>query len=62
MSEIEKTKYNILHELKRLCAHCSSGTHRPHNCPVQQIALRVSQLRGVPLVVNSEFCGLLWTK
>ncbi len=60
MSEIEKKKINIITELQGLCAHCATNNTRAHNCPVQQIALRVQHLRGVPLVVNSQFKGMLW--
>jgi len=61
MSEIEKTKNNILSQLHGLCAHCATRSNREHNCPIRQIALRIKQLQGVPLVVNSEFKGLLWS-
>lgn len=61
MSEIEKTKVNILNQLSGLCAHCATRSEREHYCPVKQIALRIKQLQGVPLVVNSEFKGLLWS-
>lgn len=60
MSEIEKKKFNIICELKGLCAHCVTKKPGAHVCPVQQIALRVQHLRGVPLVVNSQFKGMLW--
>ncbi len=60
MSEAQKTKQNIISQLRRLCAHCATNNRRAHSCPVQQIALRVQHLRGVPLVVNSQFKGMLW--
>ena len=60
MSEAQKTKQNIISQLRRLCAHCSTSQTRSHVCPVQQIALRVQHLRDVPLVVNSQFKGMLW--
>ncbi len=60
MSEIQKIKYNIVTQLKGLCAHCATNGAREHNCPVRQIALRVQYLQGVPMVVNSEFKGMLW--
>lgn len=60
MSELEKTKQNIVNQLRGLCAHCSCGNIMNHHCPVRQLALRVQHLRGVPLVVNSEFKGMLW--
>ena len=61
MSELEKTKLNIVNQLSHLCAHCYTRSVKKHDCPVQQIALRIRHLQGVPLVVNSEFRGLLWT-
>ena len=60
MSEAQKTKQNIISQLRRLCAHCSTASNKRHNCPVQQLALRVQHLRGVPLVVNNQFKGMLW--
>ncbi len=60
MNEAIKIKQNIVKQLQGLCAHCTNGSSRTHNCPVQQISLRIQSLRGVPLVVNSEFKGMLW--
>lgn len=60
MSELEKTKLNIVHQLRGLCAHCACGNFVEHRCPVKELALRVQYLRGVPLIVNSEFKGLLY--
>jgi hypothetical protein len=62
MSELQKQKLNILAQLRGLCAHCSSDLGRPHQCPVQQISARVQALRGVPLIVNSQFKGVLWPR
>lgn len=62
MSEYEKKKLNIVSQLRGLCAHCSTRSDQPHRCPVQEISARVSSLRGVPLIVNSEFKGLLWSR
>lgn len=62
MSELEKTKLNIVTQLHGLCAHCVTGSNREHKCPVQQIALRIKHLQGVPLVVNNEFRGMLWAR
>lgn len=59
MSELEIKKNTILKQLQRLCAHCTTG--RTHNCPVQEIAVRVQAIRGIPLIVNNEFRGALWT-
>jgi len=57
-----KIKQNIVAQLSGLCAHCASGSNRPHRCPVQQISARVQALRGVPLIVNSQFKGVLWPR
>jgi hypothetical protein len=59
MSELERTKSTIIKNIKRLCAHCANGNH-PHNCPVQQLADQVAKINGVPLIVNSEFKGVLF--
>jgi hypothetical protein len=62
MSELQKQKLNILNQLKGLCAHCSTDVRRPHPCPVREISVRVQSLRGVPLIVNNEFKGVLWPR
>jgi hypothetical protein len=62
MSELQKQKLNILTQLRGLCAHCSCGSIRPHNCPVQEISARIAALRGVPLIVNNQFKGVLFLK
>lgn len=59
MSEFEQQKFNIVSQVKGLCAHCSSGTQ--HECKVQTLAQQISQLSGVPLIVNDKFTGLLFT-
>lgn len=60
MSDLELSKINILRQLKKMCAHCNTGLS--HHCPVQRIALQVKSIRGVPLIVNNEFAGLLWNR
>ena len=60
MSEAQKQKLNIISQLRGLCAHCATNSSREHRCPVKEISLRVESLRGIPLVVNSEFKGMLW--
>ncbi|MEK7618470.1 MAG: hypothetical protein AAB410_04990 [Patescibacteria group bacterium] len=60
MSELEITKQNIVSQLRGLCAHCTCGRAIEHSCPVKELAQRVQHLRGVPLVVNSQFKGMLW--
>lgn len=60
MSELERKKNNIVKELRSLCAHCSTGNTRAHRCVVQEISARIESLKGVPLIVNSEFKGILW--
>lgn len=59
MSEFEKQKSNIASQLKNLCAHCSN--HIEHNCKIRTLADQVSSLSGVPLIVNDQFNGLLFT-
>ena len=60
MSEAQKIKQNIVEQLQGLCAHCSCGNKQSHRCPIREISLRIESLRGVPLVVNSQFKGMLW--
>ena len=61
MQELELKKKNIVSQLKRLCAHCSTGSNRPHHCPVQTIASQIRAIHGVPLIVNNEFKGVVCT-
>jgi len=62
MSDLQKLKQNIVSQLNGLCAHCSTGRAGQHSCPVQEISARVQSLRGVPLIVNSEFRGVLFAR
>lgn len=57
MSEFEKRRASVTNQVKSLCAHCSNGV--PHQCRVQRIAQEIERLRGVPLMVNDHFSGLL---
>lgn len=60
MSELEQKKNKIVQELRGLCAHCACGNNEHSNCPVQALTMQISSLRGVPLMVNNEFKGVLW--
>lgn len=60
MSEFEKQKINITNQIRGLCAHCKNGI--AHNCRIEQLAQQVSNLSGVPLIVNDRFNGLLFTR
>ena len=60
MSDLELTKHEIITKLQKLCAHCQSG--RKHVCTVQRIALQVKAFRGVPLIVNNEFRGVIYSQ
>jgi len=60
MSEMEKIKQNIVSQLHNLCAHCSCGNINPHRCPIEEISIKVESLHGVPLIVNSQFKGVLF--
>ncbi len=62
MNELIKQKLNIIKQLSGLCAHCNTNNQRPHACPVQEIAVRIECLRGVPLIVNNEFKGVLFSR
>lgn len=58
MSELEKSKNTIIQNIQRLCAHCVNG--QKHDCPVQKISEQISSIRGIPLIVNDEFRGLIF--
>jgi hypothetical protein len=62
MSELQKIKHNIVRELRGLCAHCATGNQKPHRCPVQEISARIESIKGVPLMVNNEFKGVLFSR
>ncbi len=59
MSEVESKKSFIVSQLRQLCAHCQNNPAMPHRCAVKELALRVQAIRGVPLIVNDEFRGVL---
>lgn len=59
MSEFEKQKNSLVMQVQSLCAHCISG--QEHNCRVQGLADQIRNLKGVPLIVNDHFNGLLFT-
>ena len=58
MSPLELSKKEIVQQLQKLCAHCAN--ERVHDCPIQPLAVRIQAIRGVPLMVNNEFKGVLW--
>jgi hypothetical protein len=60
MSEFEKTKLNIAEQIRGLCAHCSNNVQ--HSCKIDMLAKQVSQISGVPLIVNDRFNGILFTR
>ena len=62
MNELNEIKQSIVSQLHRLCAHCATGNSQEHRCPVQDISARIASIRGVPLIVNSEFKGVLFPK
>jgi hypothetical protein len=57
MSEADKIKINIIDNMRRLCAHCMNG--KQHYCAFQELERKIMNLRGVPLMVNNEFRGML---
>lgn len=59
MSDLELTKNEIITKLLKLCAHCASG--RKHFCSVQRISMQVKAFRGIPLIVNNEFKGVIYS-
>lgn len=62
MGEMQRIKQNIISQLNGLCAHCATGRAGTHTCPVQQISVRIQSLRGVPLIVNDQFRGVLFPR
>lgn len=60
MSDLELTKKEIISKLQKLCAHCATG--KRHSCGVQRISLQVKAFRGIPLIVNNEFRGVIYSQ
>ncbi len=60
MSDLELTKKEIINKLQQLCAHCASG--KKHMCSVQRISMQVKAFSGIPLIVNNEFRGLIFSR
>ena len=59
MSELETIKTTILSNVQKLCAHCVNGTHE-HQCPLRQISEQIASIKGISLIVNSEFKGVIF--
>ncbi len=57
MSEMEQIKNIIVLNMHKLCAHCMNG--KDHICQFSDMEHQIRQLRGVPLIVNDEFRGVL---
>lgn len=57
MSDFEKIKDVLIKNVTMLCAHCVSGIE--HQCKIQRISAQISDLKGIPLIVNDEFKGIL---
>jgi len=58
MSELEKTKYNAIDNLKKLCARCSAGTE--HDCRIQNLIREINGLSGIPVIVNDQLRHLVF--
>ena len=56
---MENIKTVILQNMHRLCAHCVNGDHT-HECPLKNISAQISGIKGVPLIVNDEFRGMIF--
>jgi hypothetical protein len=59
MTQIEIKKQNIRRQILGLCAHCVNTPDRPHACQVEPLVRMLQNIRGVPLIVNQEFRGIL---
>ena len=58
MSELEKTKYNAIDNLKKLCARCSADLD--HGCRVQNLIREINSLSGIPVIVNDKLRHLVF--
>ena len=52
MSELEKTKYDAIDSLKRLCTRCYEGAG--HECRVAGLINQIQDIRGIPVFVNDK--------
>lgn len=52
MSELEKTKYDAIDSLKRLCIRCKDGIE--HSCRVTNLIHEIEGLKGLPVIVNDR--------
>jgi hypothetical protein len=59
MKDLQIEKNLIILQLRKLCAHCSTGSSVVHKCPVQTVTREIQAIRGVPLIVNNEFKGVV---
>lgn len=58
MSELEKTKYNAIDNLKKLCARCSQDLE--HNCRIGELINQIRGLSGIPVIVNDKLRHLVF--
>jgi len=59
MTELEKTKYEAINSLKKLCARCNQEIE--HICPVRALIQDVQSIRGVPVIVNEQLRHVVFT-
>lgn len=52
MSELEKTKYDAVDSLKKLCARCSENLD--HSCRIQNLIREINGISGIPVIVNDR--------
>lgn len=58
MTELEKTKYQVVNSLKNLCIRCKEGIL--HDCPIQKVTSEIEALHGIPVKVNDQLYDVVF--
>ncbi|MDP3993736.1 MAG: hypothetical protein Q8P75_02015 [bacterium] len=58
MSELDKTKYEAIAALKNLCTRCMNNLE--HACPVKQVTQEIEAIKGIPVMINSKLCHVVF--
>ncbi len=59
MTQFDRNKLSAIVALKNLCSYCREG--QAHHCPIRELAARIENLRGVPIIVNDRLHHVMFT-
>ena len=59
MTQLEKTKFEAIEPLKRLCSRCKDKVE--HDCRVNSLIREIESLHGVPIIVNDSLYHVMFS-